>query len=360
MRVVVALSGGIDSSVAAALLQQQGHEVIGMTLRLFEGTAAVGPRSCGVLSGVADARAVAGRLGIPYHVVDGQERFAQRVLRLAWQQYASGRTPNPCVVCNAQLKFGLLGEQARELGAQRVASGHHARLRDGQLWRGRDPDKDQSYFLFALDEGQRRNALLPVGELTKRRVRELARELGLPNAERPESQDACIAQGGNLAETLRRRFDAPSAPGVFVDPTGRVLGEHDGVHRFTVGQRKGLGLALGQRAYVVAIDAEQGRVLVDSDEGALGAGGLEASGMCWHEPPREGQPLEVEVQIRYRHRPVPARLIALGDDTARVLFVRPERAVTPGQAVVCYQGERVVAGGWIDRPLEPAASAGQG
>jgi tRNA-specific 2-thiouridylase len=360
MRVVVALSGGIDSSVAAAMLQQQGHEVIGMTLQLFDDTTAVTGRSCRDLSGVAAARAVAERLGFPHHVIDGRERFEQHVLRRAWQQYASGRTPNPCAICNAQLKFGLLAQQARELGAQRVASGHHARLLDGRLWRGRDPDKDQSYFLFALDEGQRRHALLPVGELTKQRVRELAREMGLPNAERPESQDACIAQGEGLAETLRQHAGAPSRPGVFVDASGRVLGEHDGVHRFTVGQRKGLGLALGQRAYVVAIDAEQGRVLVDSDEGALSAGGLEASGICWHEPPREGQPLEVEVQIRYRHRPVPARLIALGDNNARVLFVRPQRAVTPGQAVVCYQGERVVAGGWIDRPLEPAASAGQG
>jgi len=368
MRIVVALSGGVDSAVAAGLLREQGHEVVALTLRLFDCSEGVNERSCCGLAGVAAARAAAGQLGIPHYVVDGQDLFEARVLRRAWDDYDGGRTPNPCVACNEQLKLGLLYQQARKLGAQAVATGHHARIehrssehgrseRAPTLWRGRDRHKDQSYFLFSLSPDQLSICRLPVGELTKPQVREHARALGLPNADRAESQDACIAQRGDFAEALRQRFDGVARPGAFVDRAGNVLGRHEGVHRFTVGQRKGLGIALGERAYVVAIDAELAEVVVDTDKQHLCADGLRAANVRWHAPIERGEAVDVEVQIRYRHRAVRARLHRLADDSAEVRFASPERAVAPGQAAVFYRGDRLLGGGWIERALDPTAAS---
>jgi len=350
--VVVAMSGGVDSSVTAALLLQQGYDVMGATLRFWrceEGDEEAG--SCCGLDAVAQARAAAGKLGIHHHVIDCRERFEDQVLRPCWEEYARGRTPNPCVLCNPRIKLSELLRQGRTLAAGLVATGHHARVAPGDppaLLRGRDPNKDQSYFLFGLRPPQLASLLMPVGEMTKDRVRQAARALGLGNADRPESQDACL--GGDdepFAEALRRRFDAEAQPGEIVDTEGAVLGRHRGVHLYTIGQRRGLGVALGRRAYVVDIAAAARRVVVSTDEQRLRAGGLRASGVEWLVPPPAGE-LEATVQIRYRHRACAATVTPHGDDRASVRFAEPQRAVTPGQAAVFYDGERVLGGGWID------------
>jgi len=356
------MSGGVDSSVAAALLQRQGYEVVGTTLRLYDCEEKQSERSCCGLSGVAEARAAAGRLNIPHYVIDGQQLFERRVLRDAWRQYARGFTPNPCVRCNEWMKFGLLFEQAAKLGATYVATGHHARvIRDDRsseagslrpkLCRGQDPAKDQSYFLFSLTLEQLAISLLPIGAMTKQQVRSVAREIGLPNADRLESQDACIAQRRDLAEALRQRFGGSRRPGLLRDATGRVLGQHDGIHRFTVGQRKGLGVALGERQYVLSIDAATGDVVVGEDK-QLEANGLRATNVSWLvEVPTE-QAVDVEVQIRYRHRAVPAVVVRQRQGVAEVRFASPQRAVSPGQAAVFYQGDQVIGGGWIESAVE--------
>lgn len=349
MRVVVAMSGGVDSSVAAGLLRDAGHEVIGLTLQLYDCESGTSERSCCGLAGVAAARAAAGRLGLLHYVIDGQASFEDEVLRPAWEDYAAGRTPNPCVRCNERLKLGLLDAQARRLGADFVATGHHARVEQGAwpvLRRGRDPDKDQSYFLFSLAPEQLRRLLLPVGERTKAEVRALALRWGLPNATRAESQDACIAQRGELAEALRQRFGATAKGGVLRGPAGEVVGHHEGVHRFTVGQRKGLGLSLRQRVYVAAIDAARAEVQLGGLQ-QLARGGLTAHGVRWSSPETLQGPRAVEVQIRYRQAPVPARVTPQADGTVEVRFARPQRAVAPGQAVVFYEGDCVLGGGWI-------------
>jgi tRNA-specific 2-thiouridylase len=354
LRVIVAMSGGVDSSVAVALLLEQGYEVIGLTLRLWPGEEEQGAAEdgCCGLGGVTAARAAADVLGIPHYVVDAHARFERLVLRPAWEAYQRGRTPNPCVTCNRAIKLDLLQEHASRLDARLVATGHHARLeRTGPtglaLLRGRDPEKDQSYFLFRLGPAQLAQTLLPVGRLTKAEVRQRARELGLPNAKRKESQDACLDLGQQgFAETLRRHFDAPPRPGAIVDRAGRPLGQHDGIHCFTIGQRKGLGVARGQRAYVTAIHAGRGEVTISEDVRDLETEMLVATELSWLVPP-PAEPFEAEVQIRYRHRPARARVSVDAAGHATVCFAEPQRAVTPGQAAVFYRGEQVLGGGWI-------------
>lgn len=354
-RVVVALSGGVDSSVAAALLKERGYDVIGMTLRLYDCQDGQNEKSCCGLSGVTDARAVCGTLGIPYYVIDGQDLFERRVLKHAWLEYAKGRTPNPCVACNSWMKFGLLFDQARKLGADSVATGHHARVVHdvstgiSQLLRGRDPKKDQTYFLFALTPAQLRMTLLPIGDLTKSEVRDHAIRLGLPNAKRAESQDACIAQRGDLAEALRQRFHGSVSSGNFVDAQGNLLGKHEGIHRYTIGQRKGLGIALGERAYVTEIRADRNEVVISSDASELKCAGLVASDVHWFDDGiRESETISANVQIRYQHQAAPATITRSTETSARVEFIEPQGAITPGQAAVFYRGEQVIGGGWIE------------
>ena len=367
LKVAVAMSGGVDSSVAAALLRREGHDVFGVTVRLWrcdEGAeAGRGGRTCCGVDDLEQARAAAGLIGIPHYVIDCRSEFDAMVLEPVWREYARGRTPNPCVLCNERIKFGRLLDRAAELGADRIATGHYARIRrDAEggavaLLRGVDPGKDQSYFLFALSDAQLAGTLTPLGDLTKEAVRELARELGLPNAERRESQDACLLVGGDgFAESLRQRFDGEPRPGSLVDPEGRHLGDHQGVHTFTIGQRRRLGIALGRRAYVLAIRADAGEVVVGSDERALFSRGLVASGVRWIGRTDPAGPVRCEVKIRYRHRAARAVVEPDGEDedptAVRVRFDEPQRAVTPGQAAVFYDGDLVLGGGWIDRVVE--------
>jgi tRNA-uridine 2-sulfurtransferase len=347
------MSGGVDSSVAAALLIEEGHEVFGLTLDLCavrtEGGASGGCAS----DSVAAAGLAAQHLGIAHQVIDGRQAFEQNVLHPAWQEYAAGRTPNPCVLCNVSIKFGLLLEQARALGAQRLATGHYARLgrhpESGRpvLLRGQDRVKDQSYFLFALEAHQLEHIVFPLGAYEKATVRQLGKQFALSNAERPESQDACFSSNDAcFAETLRARFNGLAHPGHFVDPHGKILGHHAGIHYFTIGQRKGLGLALAQPGYVLSIDLVQAAVVVTQDPKDLEASGLIASGVTWAHGETD-HPDQGEVQVRYRHAPVSAAFAPGPGDTTLVRFATPQRAVTPGQAAVFYQGEQVLGGGWI-------------
>lgn len=372
-KVLVAMSGGVDSSVAAALLVRRGMEVVGVTLRLRYCDDPAARGSCCDAQAEGSARAVAERLGIEHRVVGAEQAFEDEVLRRAWEEYARGRTPNPCVVCNERIKFGWLGRVAEEMGARWVATGHHARVDHSDsasdsvvrhtgsasasrglpqpiLRRGADRDKDQSYFLFQLSDDQLRRTLFPVGDLTKAQVREVARELGLPSAERAESQDACFAlQDGTFADALAELLGAEARPGRIVDPRGRELGHHEGIHRFTVGQRKGLGVALGRPAYVVAIDAASGDVMVTTEPDDLLSDGLRVTDVRWRRKgPAAGEVIRAQVQIRYRAAPARARVKALDGGRAEVAFDEPQRAITPGQAAVVYDGDVVIGGGWIE------------
>src|SRR5262245_46667577 len=352
-RVVVAMSGGVDSAVAAARCVAAGHEVVGISLRL----ARDGAGSCCSLDDFHDARAVADRLGIPHYVFDFRDAFERAVVRPFVAEYLAGRTPNPCALCNQHVKFDLLWRRARELGARYLATGHYARIATDRTTGGLalrtavDGAKDQTYFLFGLDQEALRRTLFPVGELTKVEVRAEAAALGLPVADKPESMEVCFVPGGDAGAFVARRAPAAALrPGAVVDGEGAVVGTHDGVHRFTVGQRRGLGLGGGPRRYVRAIDATTGTVTV-GEAASLQAGGLVARGTIWAagRPPAAGE--GVAVRIRHRHRPVPARLEAVAGDSATVRFATRGPAVTPGQAAVFYRDDLVVGGGWIAEAL---------
>jgi tRNA-specific 2-thiouridylase len=352
--VVVAMSGGVDSSAAAGLLVRRGCRVLGATLVMAED---------GERREAEAARAVARALGAEHRTVDCAAAFLEEVLEPAWREYDRGRTPNPCVVCNSRIKLRMLAALADEVGAERIATGHYARTgpdpdgRGTALLRGADTDKDQSYFLHRLGDDQLRRVLFPLGGLRKPEVRALARDLRLANADRAESQDACVAQDGpGLAEALRRRLGGRARAGEIVGPDGRRLGRHDGLHRFTVGQRKGLGVALGGRAYVCRVEADSGRVVLSGDPADLESVGLEASGFRWLGGIAPADRFRCEAQIRYRHRAAPATALLGPSGSLRVLFDAKVRAVAPGQAVVLYRGDRVLGGGWIERGLREGRS----
>ncbi len=353
MRVVVAMSGGVDSSVAAALLAQAGHEVIGLSMQLYDqqqGQVRFG--TCCTIDDLYDARRVAARIGIPHYIVNFERQFADTVISNFVREYASGRTPIPCVHCNGDLKFATLAERASTFGADFVATGHYARVeRDAAtgrflLKRGVDAGKDQSYFLFTLTQDQLAHAMFPVGGLEKSAVREHARALGLNVAEKHDSHEICFVPDGDHAAFVEQQTRA-LAPGAIRDLDGAIVGRHDGVHHFTVGQRKGLGLSSPIPLYVVGIDAESRSVTVGPRH-ALERTELTASAVNWiaGEPPAPCT--RVTAQIRYRHREAPAVVTPLPDDRARVTFDAPQTAVAPGQAVVFYVRESVVGGGWIE------------
>ena len=346
------MSGGVDSSVAAAILAAEGHDAVGLSMQLYDqsGTQAFG--SCCSLDDLHDARRVAAAIGIPHYILNFERQFQDTVVANFVGEYTAGRTPLPCAHCNSDLKFSTLLERARGLGADVVATGHYARVEpspDGrfQLRRGLDPDKDQSYFLFSLTQDQLAHAVFPVGGLSKPEVREKARRLGLRVAEKPDSQEICFIPDGDYASFVERQVPEAVKAGVVADERGRALASHDGVHRFTIGQRKGLGVASPVPLYVLRIDAESGQVTVGPRE-ALERRSLTASSVNWTcgEPPAGWR--VARAQIRHRHRAAAGRVRALPGARAEFESDEPLSAVTPGQAAVFYDGDLVVGGGWIE------------
>lgn len=354
MRILLAMSGGVDSSVAAVLLRRQGHDVIGLFMRTGVhqsesdrecDSRATNKKGCCSAQDAGDARRIADRLDFPFYAVDFETEFG-RIIDYFTDEYLAGRTPNPCVVCNNWLKFGRLWEFARSVNADAIATGHYVRAIDGALLRGLDPDKDQSYVLFGIRRELLPRLLFPIGGMHKEQVRAIARDEGLSVATKPDSVEICFVPDNDHAALVKRHRPGRATAGQIVDTAGRVVGEHDGYERFTIGQRKGLGVAAGSRRYVLEIVPETRQVVVGDPE-LLQAAGLTASRLNWlmNEPV---EPLRCAAKIRYRHTPAPA-VVTTHDDSVSVRFDEPQPAVTPGQAVVFYDGERVLGGGWIDR-----------
>ncbi|MDP2728405.1 MAG: tRNA 2-thiouridine(34) synthase MnmA [Dehalococcoidia bacterium] len=352
--VVVAMSGGVDSSVAAALLSRAGHRVIGVTMRLWDGED--GPafsRTCCSLDSIEDARRVCQVLGIPFYPLNLTREFQKYVIDYFCQEYQVGRTPNPCLACNRFVKFSFLLGRARALGADFLATGHYARVefRDGRyhLLRALDPAKDQSYVLYTLGQEELARLLFPVGDYHKGEIRRLAQEWGLPVAQKPDSQEVCFVTEGDYRDFLADRVHF--SPGPVVDQEGHELGSHRGLPFYTVGQRRGLGLALGQPYYVVGLDQPRNTLVVGPQE-ALEASALLAGEVSFVSGKLPQETVQVEAQIRYRSPAVPAVLSPVANGF-RVDFAQPQRAVTPGQAVVFYLGEEVLGGGTIEAALRP-------
>ena len=364
------MSGGVDSSTVAAMLRAEGHNVIGLTMQLWNQRRLAGregmPESvqgrCCSLDDVYDARRVAETIGIPYYVVNHEERFERDVVRPFVEEYLSGRTPIPCSLCNNHLKFDQLLTVARQIGADRVATGHYAQVafdEESGRWllkRPADKSKDQTYFLFGLTQQQLSRTLFPLGGMTKPEVRELARKHGLVIAEKPDSQEICFVPGGDykrfLDAYLAEQGEPPiETPGEMVTTDGRVIGEHAGIHNFTVGQRKGLGVATGSPLYVIQIKGDTRQVVVGNDE-ELYSRTLRAHRVNLISVAGLREPMRVAVKIRHRHQPAPAVIESTGLDQILVTFDEPQRAITPGQAAVFYDGDTVVGGGWIESSRE--------
>ena len=346
------MSGGVDSSVAAALLAEQGHEVIGVHMKLHDApTPAAGSKTCCGFDDAMDARRVADRLNIPFYIMDLRTAFQKSVKDYFSAAWLAGRTPNPCVPCNGVLKFDVLLTRARALGASHLATGHYARISDaGGLVVAADRDKDQTYFLFPVTTDALRHTLFPLGGLTKAEVRAEAERLGLVAAETPESQDICFLPEGDHGSFVTAEHPDAVGAGDIVDESGAVLGRHDGYWRFTVGQRRGLGVAVGEPRYVLRVEPETRRVVIGPGE-RLAERALVASGFNWFRRPAHDEP--VAARIRHRGALHPCRVE--GADPVTIRFLAPARAVTPGQAVVLYAGDEVLGGGWIHRAVAPEA-----
>ena len=358
-RVLVAMSGGVDSSVAAAMLHEAGYDVVGIAMRLAPEPAHLSRRkaTCCSHEDFEDARRVAERMNFPFYVVDLREDFAARVMDNFVSEYLAGRTPNPCVMCNREIKFDRLWQRARAIGADFVATGHYARIdRDAagrfHLLRAADESKDQSYFLFSLTQDELSRTLFPLGAITKTEVRARARELGLLNADKPESQEICFVPDGDYAGFVERAGRDRVRAGKIVDSAGSTLAHHAGMHRFTVGQRRGLGIATGEPMYVREIRGDTGDVVVAPREQLSSAGLIARDVSLVGAHAYDGGPVEVEVKTRYRQRAIPAILQIGSGRTAEVRFLSRGPAVTPGQACVFYRGDEVVGGGFIERAVE--------
>ncbi len=362
--VAVAMSGGVDSSTVAAMLHAGGQPIIGLTMQLWNHRrlpqlATDGPAQhrCCSPDDVYDARRVAEHFGFPFYVVNFEREFEQTVIRPFAGDYLAGRTPIPCTLCNNHVKFDRLLVTARQIGAEKIATGHYARIRRNldtgryELLRARDDSKDQSYFLFGLTQEQLARAEFPLGELTKQEVREIARRLAVPVADKPESQEICFVPAGNYVRFIEGYFaeqNAPLAdePGEIVSTSGEVLGHHNGLRHYTVGQRRGLGFAVGRPVYVVQIDPATNRLIVGEDA-ELHQARCEVRDVNWIACETPPAPLHARVRIRHRHQAAEATIEALDANLVRVTFREPQRAITPGQATVFYSDERVLGGGWI-------------
>jgi tRNA-specific 2-thiouridylase len=360
------MSGGVDSSAAAAILKEQGHELVGFTMQLWNQRRAISvdengeplPSRCCSLDDVYDARRVAEELGFPFYVLNLEREFEQDVVQPFIASYLNGETPIPCVACNSRLKFASLDRLASSLGCEKVATGHYARVEYDatanryRLLRGRDPRKDQSYFLWELTQDQLSRSLFPLGEMSKADAREAARDNGLAVAEKAESQEICFVPDGDYAGFIDRYLDSEDelerlpGKGEIVSARGEVIGEHAGIHHFTVGQRRGIGIAGAQPLYVIGIDSARNRVVVGNQDELLSAE-FAAAGVNWIALDDPTEPVCAEVRVRYRHTAAPATITPMSDDRVRVKFDEPQRAITPGQATVFYRADEVVGGGWI-------------
>jgi len=366
MKIAVAMSGGVDSSAAAAILKEQGHELVGFTMQLWnqrrgisvdENGEPLASRCCS-LDDVYDARRVAEELGFPFYVLNLEKEFERDVVQPFVTSYLNGETPIPCVACNSRLKFASLDNLATSLGCEKVATGHYARVEFDEamnryrLLRGRDLQKDQSYFLWELTQDQLSRALFPLGELSKSDARQAARDSHLAVAEKKESQEICFVPDGDYAGFIDRYLEAeqqadrlPGA-GEIVNANGEVLGSHSGIHRYTIGQRRGIGIADARPLYVLNVDASNNKVVVGYDDELL-SDGFTAAGVNWIALDNPTEPVRAEVRVRYRHTAAPATIMPLANNRARVKFDEPQRAITPGPATVFYRGDEVVGGGWI-------------
>jgi tRNA-specific 2-thiouridylase len=368
MTIAVAMSGGVDSSVASAILINQGHKVVGFTMQLWNQRRRLSPDGepqpsrCCSLDDVYDARLVATEMGFPFYVLNLEEEFERAVVRPFVEDYLSGRTPIPCVSCNTKLKFARLVKVAQEVGAEKVATGHYARVEYNAatqryiLRKGRDLAKDQSYFLFEMTQKQLAAAVFPLGDMTKAEVRELAREFGINTAEKPESQEICFVPDGNYASFVEdyakseMGLNAENSPamaeGKIATKDGQVIGEHGGLHKFTIGQRKGIGIAAPDPLYVVKIDVPLNQLIVGRKDELMGKT-LITNGVNWISIAPPTEPVRASVRIRYRALETPATITPLGSGEVRVDFDEGQTAITPGQAAVFYDGDAVVGGGWI-------------
>lgn len=358
-RVIIGMSGGVDSSVAAYLLKQQGCDVIGVTMKVWpqDCISRAEDKCCGPQA-IADARGVAHALGIPHYVVDESVNFERTVIDYFTAEYRNGRTPNPCVMCNEKVKFGNLWDKAKAVGADFIATGHYAIVEHGLrpvLRKGRDPRKDQSYFLFSLREAQLARTLFPLGAMEKQQIRAIAHELGLKVAEKADSQEICFVPGNDYKAFLRSHLGGHEFHrGGIYDKAGNRLADHDGIELFTIGQRKGLPGGSPHPVYVIDIDPATNRVIV-GEAGDLITAEFEIDNAIWHATADE--PFEATVKIRYAHPGAQATVYPGENGTARVRLHTPQRAVTPGQAAVCYRGDEVLGGGWIVRQQAAVAVA---